>query len=66
MKVKVVNEFLGIPKGTIGVVTTQAGDILEIQPPNERAMWIKFDCKSMPVGIPQSFDAFIAIINDEK
>ena len=59
MKVKTVSEFLGIPKGTVGVITTQDGRALEDKEPLGRAMWIKFDCKDMPVGIPEDFSNFI-------
>lgn len=65
MKVKVVKEFLGIPIGTIGVVTDQQGNVLETQPPNARAMYIKFDCKDMPVGICEPFGMHVAIIKEE-
>jgi len=63
MKVKTVCEFLGIPKGTIGVVTTKEGEPLENKDPLARAMWIKFDCNDMPVGIPETFTNFISYID---
>ena len=62
MKVKTICEFLGIPKGTIGTVTTQDGVELKEKDQSARAMWIKFDCKDMPVGIPESFHNFISFV----
>ncbi len=61
MTVKVVKEFLGIPVGTIGVVTDQEGNILKLIDSSKRSMWIKFDCKDMPVGIPEDFGLFIVV-----
>lgn len=62
MQVKTVSDFLGIPKGTIGLVVTQEGREIEYKNPLDRAMWIKFDCKDMPVGIPEDFSKFIVFI----
>jgi hypothetical protein len=59
MKVKTVSEFLGIPKDTIGEVVNQDGSPLPEGFKPSTAMWIKFDCKDMPVGICQDFSNFI-------
>lgn len=65
MKVKIIKECFEIPIGTIGTITNQAGDILDAQPPMARAMWVKFDCKEMPVGICEPFGLHVAIIREE-
>lgn len=65
MKVKVIKEFLEIPIGSIGQVTTQQGEPIEAVTGNETAMWIKFDGKDMPVGICLPFGMFIAIQKEE-
>lgn len=65
IKVKVVREFLEIPIGTIGIITTQYGEPLEVSPIS-RAMWIKLDQKDMPVGIPEPFGLHIAIQKQES
>lgn len=62
--VKSLIDFLGIPKGSIGVITTRAGEVLPGNDPNAKAMWIKFPCKDMPVGICLPFGMFVAITNE--
>lgn len=64
VKVKVINEFLGLKKDEVGIITNKEGEIL-LEPPTSRAMWIKFDSKDMPVGIPEPFGMFVAIIKVE-
>lgn len=59
MKVITVSEFLGIPKGTVGDITDRDGNVLETMDTVSRVMWIKFECKDRPVGIPDSFDIFV-------
>jgi hypothetical protein len=65
MKVKCHTTFLGIQPGEIGIITTKEGEPID-QPNNARSMWIKFDSKDMPVGIPEPFGAYIAIMKDEN
>lgn len=59
MKVKVIKQFLEIPIGTIGIVTTKEGVVLETKDPYARAMWIKFECKDLPVGLCEPFDMHV-------
>lgn len=72
MQVKVVKEFLEIPVDSIGIVTNQQGvEIVDI-PSSElipggrtikqqinRAMWVKFNCKDLPVGICEPFEMHV-------
>lgn len=72
MRVQVIKEFLGIPVDTIGIVTTRDGvELIPIEPcvllPEGKsikqqiahAMWIKFDCKDMAVGICEPFEMHV-------
>ncbi len=53
MKVKVLREFLGVPRGTIG-------EVVKINNPDwpSSSCEIKFDCKTEPVLIQYPFDPF--------
>jgi hypothetical protein len=68
MNVKVIHEFLDVPVGTIGLVTNQQGEELkEITHPMFKsiktqignAMWVKFPCKDLPVGVCQPFEMHV-------
>ena len=59
MKVKVVKEFLGLKLGEIGTVTNQDGKKLSENFKPNRAMWIKFNSKDLPVGICEPFNMHV-------
>lgn len=62
IKCKVVKSFLGIPIDTVGVVTTKEGHPVVTTSPHDNAMWIKFDCKDMPVGLCLPFGMHVALL----